>query len=48
MPICSSMGLAVVVMVVRVGTSGGLNGEGSGRGKVGWVAIRVEEGGVDT
>ena len=38
------MGLAVVVMVVGGGVSGG----GGKRGKVGWVAIGVGEGGVGT
>ena len=42
MPICSLMGLAVVVMVI-----GGADGGGGKRGKVGWVAIGVGEGGVD-
>ena len=51
MPIYSSMGLAVVVMVVRGETSGGggLNeGSGGGRGKIGWVEIGVGEGGMGT
>ena len=34
--------------VVRGGTSGGLNGGDGRSGKVGWIAIRVEEGGVGT
>ena len=42
MPICSLMGLAVVVMVA----SGGISGGGGKRGKIGWVAIGVEEGEV--
>ena len=42
------MGLAVVVMVVEGGASGGLSGGGSKRGKVGWIAIRVGEGGIGT
>ena len=42
------MGLAVVVMVVRDGASGGLSGGGGRRGKVGWIVIRVGEGGVGT
>ena len=33
-------------MVVEGGVSGGLSGGGSKRGKVGWVAIGVGEGGV--
>ena len=41
MPICSSMGLVVVVMVAS-----GVSGGGGKREKVGWVVIRVEEGGV--
>ena len=41
MLICSSMGLAAVVM----GT-GGVSRGGGKRGKVGWVAIGVGEGGV--
>ena len=41
MPIRSSMGLAVVVMV-----TGGVSGGGGRRGKVGWVAMGVGEGGV--
>ena len=41
MPIHSSMDLAVVVMV----TSGVVRGGGK-RGKVGWVAVGVGEGGV--
>ena len=41
MPIHSSMGLAVVVMV----TSGVGRGGGK-RGKIGWVAIGVGKGGV--
>ena len=44
MPICSLMGLAVVVMVV----SGGVSGGGGKRGKVGWIVIRVGEDGVGT
>ena len=41
MPIRSSMGLAVVVMVVD-----GVVERGGMRGKVGWVVMGVEEGGV--
>ena len=41
MPIRSLMGLAVVVMVVD-----GVDGRGGTRGKVGWVAMGVGEGGV--
>ena len=41
MPIHSSMGLAVVVMV-----TGGAGGGSGKEGKVGWVAIGVGEGGV--
>ena len=41
MPIRTSMGLAVVVMV-----TGGASGEGGRRGKVGWVAMGVGEGGI--
>ena len=40
------MGLAV--MMIRGGVSGGLNEGGGRRGKVGWIAIRVGEGGVGT
>ena len=42
MPIHSLMGLVVVVMVAS-----GVSGGGGKRGKVGWVVIRVGEGGVD-
>ena len=45
---CSLMGLMVVVMVAGGGASDGLSGGGDKRGKVGWVTIRVEEGGVGT
>ena len=41
MPICSLMGLAIVVMVAS-----GVNGGGGKREKVGWVVIKVGEGGV--
>ena len=41
MPIRSSMGLAVVVLVVD-----GVVGRGGTRGKVGWVVMGVGEGGV--
>ena len=41
MPIRSSMGLAVVVMIVD-----GVVERGGMRGKVGWVAMGVGEGGV--
>ena len=47
-PIYNSMGLVVVVIVVKCRTNGGLSEGGGGRGKVGWVVIGVEEGGVDT
>ena len=43
-----STDLAVVVMVVGGGASGGLSGGGGKRGKVGWVVIKVGEGGVGT
>ena len=48
MPICISMGLVAVVLVIGGGTSGGLSGGGGKGGKVGWVAIGVGEGGVGT
>ena len=35
-------------MVIRGGMSGRLNRGGDRRGKVGWIAIRVGEGGVGT
>ena len=34
--------------MVGGGASGGLGGGGGRRGKVGWIAIRVGEGGVGT
>ena len=41
MPICSLMGLAMVVMII-----GGAGRGGGKRGKVGWMAIGVGKGGV--